>query len=188
MRYDEICLQIIISTVLVSTDPCVGSHPYFHRGSWDISSFFTANPLHLHHNFTWIWWSPDVWPVNIIQHPKGKATNARHQDVPMIFSWRRFTHLWTHWKKMNPPTCWWSTHVNLPYYQCILWLVALMIQLYSFQPAKIKWTPHCNPIFFAWLLSFHHIFLLEPPMAQFQNKTYPSKSLVRSTHVKPLFL
>ena len=90
-------------------------------------------------------------------------------------------------KKMTPPTCWWSTHVNLPYYQCILWLVALMIHLYSFQAAKIKWTPHCNPIFFAWLLSFHHMFLLEPPMAQFQNKTYPSKSLVRSTHVKPLY-
>ena len=92
---------------------------------------------------------PDVWPVKILQHPKGKATNARHQDVPIIFSWWRFTHLWTHWKKkMTPPTCWWSTHVNLPYYQCILWLVALMIHLYSFQAAKIKWTPHCNPIFF----------------------------------------
>ena len=190
MRYDEICLQIIISTVLVSTDPFLLVHTHISRiGSWDISSFFTANPLHLHHNFTWIWWSPDVWPVNIIQHPKGKATNARHQDVLMIFSWRRLKNIFELTeKKWIPPLVdgqlMWTYHTTSVFYDWWPW----WFNYIHFNLPKLSEPLTATPFFFAWLLSFHHIFSLEPPMAQFQNKTYPSKSLVRSTHVKPLFL
>ena len=77
----------------------------------------------------------------------------------------------------------WTYHTTSVFYDWWPWWFIYI----HFKLPKLSEPLTATPFFFAWLLSFHHMFLLEPPMAQFQNKTYPSKSLVRSTHVKPLY-
>ena len=123
-------------------------------------------------------------------HPTSQRKSDQRQAPRCAHDFQLATvekHLWTHWKKWIPPLVdgqlMWTYHTTSVFYDWWPW----WFNYIHFNLPKLSEPLTATPFFFAWLLSFHHIFSLEPPMAQFQNKTYPSKSLVRSTHVKPLF-